>query len=89
MVPRPSNQPSLGLAKLCESVLSAPLDKTCQISDWVRRPLTASQRQYSALDAYVVLYLYDKLTARYCKTMNFDQFELLLQSNKVFKSIKL
>ncbi|KAL5267859.1 hypothetical protein ACHWQZ_G004787 [Mnemiopsis leidyi] len=51
-----------GLARLCEMTFSRPLDKTCQISDWTRRPLYPEQRHYAALDAYILLPLYYKLS---------------------------
>jgi hypothetical protein len=50
-----------GLAKLCRMVLRRTLDKSEQISDWSKRPLSDAQIQYAALDAYVCL-----LIAEHC-----------------------
>eukprot|EP00392_Amoebophrya_sp_AT5.2_P019316 g20095.t1 len=54
-------KPKPGLAVVVEMLLGRPLDKSAQRSDWVRRPLTTAQRNYAALDAYVLLLLDDKL----------------------------
>ena len=50
-----------GLASLTAKVLNVPLDKTCQLSDWTKRPLTVSQIQYAALDAFVCVNIFDRL----------------------------
>jgi len=50
-----------GLAITCARFLGKPLDKTEQCSDWRRRPLSNSQRQYAALDAVVLLELHSVL----------------------------
>jgi len=42
-----------GLAKLCRMVLRRTMDKSEQISNWSKRPLSLPQLQYAALDAYV------------------------------------
>ena len=44
-----------GLSSVTEALLGRPLDKTCQRSDWLRRPLSAVQLRYAALDAVVLL----------------------------------
>ena len=61
-----------GLARLCEMMFSYPLDKTYQISDWTRRPLFPDQRIYAALDAFILLPLYYKLTQTFHPTPLLD-----------------
>ncbi len=50
-----------GLAAVCRRELRIILDKADQCSDWTRRPLTNSQRSYAALDAEVMIDLYQAL----------------------------
>lgn len=48
-----------GLSGLTEDYLFKPLDKTYQVSCWSKRPLCKSQVLYAALDAFVLLQLYE------------------------------
>lgn len=48
-----------GLRDVCARELGVGLDKREQTGDWTRRPLTDSQVAYAALDAEVLLRLYD------------------------------
>ena len=50
-----------GLAMVCERELGVSLDKGEQTSNWSRRPLDADQLRYAALDAEVLLALFDRL----------------------------
>jgi len=43
---------------VCAALLGHQLDKTAQMSDWERRPLTSQQRHYAALDAHCLLALH-------------------------------
>ena len=49
---------SLGV--VCKRILNMSMDKGEQTSDWSRRPLSRSQLMYAALDAGVMLQLYDR-----------------------------
>ena len=51
------------LGSVCERELDRVLDKGEQTSDWTRRPLSASQVAYAALDAEVMLELYEVFSA--------------------------
>jgi len=51
-----------GLAMLCERELGVALDKGEQTSNWSRRPLDADQLRYAALDAEMLLALFDRLS---------------------------
>lgn len=50
------------LAMVCERELGIRLDKSAQTSNWARRPLSAEQIRYAALDAEIVLDLHAKLS---------------------------
>ncbi|KFM79666.1 putative exonuclease mut-7-like protein, partial [Stegodyphus mimosarum] len=64
---------SIGLSKLCEIILGKPLNKEERLCDWEKRPLTDSQLEYAALDAYCLLQMYDKLKKLASENnMNFD-----------------
>lgn len=52
---------SRGYAALIGEVLNVGLNKHETRSDWLRRPLTASQLQYAAEDVYYLLHLYQVL----------------------------
>ena len=47
------------LAAVCRRELDKVLDKTQQVSDWTRRPLTDAQVAYAALDVEVLVQLYE------------------------------
>ncbi|KAL3667032.1 hypothetical protein V7S43_007975 [Phytophthora oleae] len=51
-----------GLSTYIKQALEFPLSKLQQKSDWERRPLTAQQVGYAALDAYCLLMLQDAVT---------------------------
>ena len=49
------------LSQLCRDFLSRDLCKGEQMSNWERRPLRKRQLHYAALDAFILLKIYDKL----------------------------
>jgi ribonuclease D len=55
--------PSYSLASVSAHLLGIELDKSFQKSNWRRRPLTRAQLQYAAMDAQIVLQVYDQLAA--------------------------
>uniref|UniRef100_A0A673V7Z1 Exonuclease 3'-5' domain containing 3 n=1 Tax=Suricata suricatta TaxID=37032 RepID=A0A673V7Z1_SURSU len=58
-----------GLSLLVQQVLGKPLDKTQQLSNWDRRPLSEGQLVYAAADAYCLLEVHQVLSrepARFC-----------------------
>jgi ribonuclease D len=50
------------LAMVCERELGISLDKSSQTSNWSRRPLDTDQLRYAALDAEMLLVLYDRFS---------------------------
>lgn len=52
---------SLALAGVAEMYLGKPLDKRARMSDWERRPLTRAQLHYAALDAYVLVRIFQQM----------------------------
>mmetsp|Transcript_38266 Transcript_38266/g.123087 ORF Transcript_38266/g.123087 Transcript_38266/m.123087 type:complete len:742 (+) Transcript_38266:2-2227(+) len=53
----------MGLTSVVELALGLDLDKSLQVSDWDRRPLTRAQMAYAALDASILLRLHAVLGA--------------------------
>merc|ERR1740124_745778 len=60
---RPSED-TPSLRRVCARTIGVRLDKTQQCSDWARRPLEQDQFMYTALDAYVLLQVYEALLTR-------------------------
>jgi ribonuclease D len=48
------------LAAVCEREIQASLDESQQTSNWSRRPLDPGKLRYAALDAEVLLRLYER-----------------------------
>ncbi len=55
---------SLGYRSLVEAMLGIFLDKGETRSDWLKRPLSAAQLRYAALDAEYLLPMYEKLDTK-------------------------
>jgi hypothetical protein len=58
------NSKQTGLGHICEQLLGKPISKFDQISNWNQRPLRKAQCHYAAMDAYVLIQVYDKLVAK-------------------------
>ncbi len=56
--------PSHSLASLAAHLFEIPLEKSYQLSDWRRRPLSREQLRYAAIDAVVALRLFLELSER-------------------------
>jgi hypothetical protein len=70
-----------GLSRVCQHFFGKPLDKAEQCSLWSGRPLSDDQRAYAALDAWICVAIYQKLTpslvggnavVEQCFTTSFD-----------------
>ncbi|GMF15732.1 unnamed protein product [Phytophthora fragariaefolia] len=71
----PAKSSRLGLTAIAETYLGLPLDKRARMSDWERRPLTPAQLQYAALDAHVLVQLFDKMQEQHPA----DEFQAALK----------
>lgn len=65
--------PSYSLAAVVEHLFGLPLDKTYQTSNWKRRPLSKAQVSYAALDALIVLRVYEELKSRLTDEGRFEE----------------
>jgi len=50
------------LNTICKMFLNKNLNKIDQLSNWRKRPLNINQIKYSALDAYILILLYNKMS---------------------------
>jgi len=49
------------LAYICEKITKKPMSKYEQISNWNKRPLRKAQLHYGAMDAYILLKIYEEM----------------------------
>ncbi|MES1902370.1 MAG: hypothetical protein MHPSP_001066 [Paramarteilia canceri] len=59
-----SKKTGVSLALLAMDVLGVSINKLQRMSAWQNRPLTQSQIQYAAIDAYVLLEIYHKVCSK-------------------------
>jgi len=57
--PTSSNWTPLGLTNLCKSCLGKGVNQDMKVSNWKRRPLNKRQLKYAALNAHVLVELYE------------------------------
>lgn len=67
---------SKGLSELTRKCFGKELEKSECLSNWDRRPLREAQLKYAALDAYVLVKIYDFIRDR-CKELNVNFEEVL------------
>lgn len=87
----PSNSDCSGksLSSLVQACFGLPLQKTEQCSNWELRPLRETQLRYAALDAYVLIQLYNYLQ-KLCnkKGLNFEEICNDVMTGKRKKCVK-
>ncbi|MEH8017956.1 ribonuclease D [Rheinheimera muenzenbergensis] len=76
---------SMGYARLVEQLSAQVLDKSESRTDWLARPLSATQLQYAANDVYYLHPLYNKL----CAELSPAQHSLLLREGEQLNKRKL
>ena len=62
-MPAAAGSGPVGLSLMAKAVLGKPINKAMQCSSWGRRPLTAAQLRYAALDAHATLLVYERVMA--------------------------
>ena len=54
------NPPTKGLSRICDVMLGQKIDKSEQMSNWLKRPLRQEQLEYAALDACCLHRVYEE-----------------------------
>jgi hypothetical protein len=67
----------ISLRNFTRNYLHLDLNKSCQLSNWGKRPLSDDQLEYAACDALVLLRLYDIMTCEANLLPNFDIKDIL------------
>jgi ribonuclease D len=67
--------------------LGAPLNKKQCMSNWNLRPLSVEQLKYAALDAFVLLKIFDDLEKR-CETLGINFNNLKIKKKNLNKKVK-
>lgn len=79
------------LTTLVQHCFGKPLDKSEQFSNWEKRPLRQNQLMYAALDAHVLIEVFDVLRDLFQKAgCNFDEvcFQTMGSDHKLKKKSK-
>jgi len=53
--------PKYGLKDICQTIFGKPLSKFEQCSNWSHRPLRQAQLHYAYMDAFVLIYIHERL----------------------------
>lgn len=53
------------MSHICRKLLGKEICKAQTLTDWRRRPLRRNQKHYAAMDAYVVVRIYQRLLDQY------------------------
>lgn len=64
---------SFSLSSVSDHLFGMRLDKTYQLSDWRKRPLSREQLDYAALDAQIALQVFQELTERLASNGRLEQ----------------
>ncbi|MBL8191305.1 MAG: HRDC domain-containing protein [Acidobacteria bacterium] len=64
---------SFSLSSVSDHLFGMRLDKTHQLSDWRKRPLSREQLDYAALDAQIALEVFQELTERLASNGRLEQ----------------
>ncbi|CAK1603100.1 unnamed protein product [Parnassius mnemosyne] len=84
-----SNNGGNSLSSLVQTCFGLPLEKSEQCSNWELRPLRTTQIQYAALDAHVLLELYNYLRNQCIEQgINFDEISNDIMLDTKTKCIK-
>ncbi|XP_045765586.1 exonuclease mut-7 homolog [Maniola jurtina] len=85
----PSDNEGNSLSSLVQACFGVPLEKAEQCSNWELRPLRKTQINYAALDAYVLLEIYNHLQ-KLCveQQINFEEICNYIMLEKKMKTAK-
>ncbi|KAI5061358.1 hypothetical protein GOP47_0023863 [Adiantum capillus-veneris] len=75
-----------GLSGLAKAVLGKSMDKRMRMTDWERRPLSMKQLHYAALDAAVLLPIFDHIDSKSGKTVSHIDWKLHVDHFKAQKT---
>ncbi|KAH7299213.1 hypothetical protein KP509_24G000400 [Ceratopteris richardii] len=75
-----------GLSGLAKVVSGKGIDKEMRMTDWERRPLSTQQLHYAALDAGVLLFIFDRIEAIYGRPVSQIEWK---QHVALFKARKI
>lgn len=75
--PNVSKRELQGISKLSMRLLQCAVNKDQQVSDWGTRPLSPFQRTYAAIDAFVLVKIFDALYGRHLEQASISKLDEL------------